>query len=497
MQKVARYDSDRGIDSLETERVSADAADQRAGRAGRESPGRVVRLWHARDRLRPHREPDVLRVDLAGPALDILAWGGHPRTIDWFEPPRDDALERAVRLLERLELIKGGRLTSLGKQVARMPLHPRLGRMLVAAGGAREMARACAFLSERRLVPRHAASTTSDLLSAIDDWDAMPSPVRRAALYIAECGHPQSSMVRESNFRRATLAGYPDRVARRRAPGSASFLMASGAGATLSGDSGVRDAEFIVALDVGRTARRGGAGVPADPVIRIASRIEPEWLNATSSSVEHRFDSESGTVRAMRVDRYDALVLAEHPQSPDPEVRAQMLAEAWRTREPPAEDRQLLRRMAFAGLASNVDDLVRAAAESANSVEEIRLETSLPDGVKRKLDVQAPMTILVPSGRSHRLDYGDDGSVTASVKLQELFGLAETPRIGPRGVSVRLMLLAPNGRPVQVTQDLRSFWERTYPEVRKELRGRYPKHPWPEDPWSAPPTARTVTKSRR
>jgi len=103
----------------------------------------------------------------------------------------------------------------------------------------------------------------------------------------------------------------------------------------------------------------------------------------------------------------------------------------------------------------------------------------------------------VPSGRSHRLDYGDDGSVTASVKLQELFGLAETPRIGPRGVSVRLMLLAPNGRPVQVTQDLRSFWERTYPEVRKELRGRYPKHPWPEDPWSAPPTARTVSKSRR
>src|SRR5690349_2341116 len=172
--------------------------------------------------------------------------------------------------------------------------------------------------------------------------------------------------------------------------------MASGAGATLSGDSGVRDAEFIVALDVGRTTRRDGPGVRADPVIRIASRIEPEWLNATSSSVEHRFDSESGTVRAMRVDRYDALVLAEHPQSPDPEVRAQMLAEAWRTREPPVEDRQLLRRMAFAGLASNVDDLVRAAAESANSVDEIRLETSLPAAVKRKLDVQAPMTILVP-----------------------------------------------------------------------------------------------------
>ena len=188
LHKVARYDADRGIDSLETERITADAADQRAGRAGRVAPGVVRRLWDARDRLRPHREPEIHRVDLSATVLDVIAWGGDPRALEWFERPREDALDAALTLLARLGLVEHGRLTAIGDAVRRLPLHPRLARMLVAAGGARQMAQACALLSERHVLPPRTASTSSDLLSAIDDWSAVPSHVQRTASVIADLG---------------------------------------------------------------------------------------------------------------------------------------------------------------------------------------------------------------------------------------------------------------------------------------------------------------------
>ena len=155
---------------------------------------------------------------------------------------------------------------------------------------------------------------------------------------------------------------------------------------------------------------------------------------------------------------------------------------------------QLLRRLRFAAIDVNLRDLVSQAAASARALTEIDLAGHLPFDVKRLLADRAPASIVVPSGRSMALDYAEDGSVSASVKLQELFGLAESPTIGTARIPVTFHLLAPNGRPVQTTRDLRSFWERTYPEVRKELRGRYPKHPWPEDPWTAQPTHRTRGK---
>ena len=504
LQKVARYDADRGIDSLETERVTADAADQRAGRAGREAAGVVRRLWDPRDRLRPHREPDLVRVDLAAPALDIFAWGSDPRTLEWFEAPRPGSLDRAIELLQRLGLVREGRLTDLGEQAQHFPVHPRLARMLLAAQAGVEIVRACAILSERHMLPPHAATTTSDLLSALDRWEAMPPHVHRAARFIADCGlriadrkgdksavrTPQSSMISEWDFRRAIFAGYPDRVAQRREAGSSSFLLATGAGATLGRESGVRDAEFIVALDVS-----SGISPPrTDAIIRLASRVEAEWLQPTASVIDHRFDSHSGRVRAVRIDRYDGLVLAEHPQPVNPAVAGQLLSEAWRTQGPLEADQQLLRRIAFAGLPLTIDDLLAVAVERARSLDDIRLEAAVPAEVRRHLDRDAPSTLVAPSGRSHALEYHADGTVSASVKLQELFGLAETPRIGKGHVPLRIALLAPNGRPVQVTRDLRSFWERTYPEVRKELRGRYPKHPWPEDPWTASPSARPKRK---
>jgi ATP-dependent helicase HrpB len=229
----------------------------------------------------------------------------------------------------------------------------------------------------------------------------------------------------------------------------------------------------------------------------MASAVDREWLQPSSSRVEHAFDPASGTVRAMARDYYGEIVLAEHPVKPDRAEAAALLAAAYLEREWSSSDQQLVRRLAFAGITLDLASLVRDAAHACRSLADIDLARALPWNVRNDLDRLAPEQIVVPSGRSHRLEYEPDGTVAASVKLQELFGLADTPVVGPRRDPVLLRLLAPNGRPVQMTRDLRSFWERTYPEVRKQLRGRYPKHPWPEDPWNATPTARTTRGTRR
>ena len=558
LQKVARYDAERGIDSLETERITTDAADQRAGRAGRLAPGVVRRLWDARDRLRPHREPEIHRIDLSSTVLDVIAWGGDPRTLEWFEAPREDALDAAMTLLARLGLItcpnpqsaihnpqstihnpqsairnpqsairNTVHLTPMGEQVRRLPLHPRLARMLVEAGGGRQIAQACALLSERHMLPPRTASTSSDLLSALDGWDHVPPHVKRLADVIADFGLRIADSIADSGaasiadsraasiadyraasiadsahrdeiFLRAILAGYPDRVAQRREPGSNDVLLASGTGATMAPESGVRDGEFLIALDVRNPQSHPPSAIrnPQFATVRIASRIAREWLAPTESEVVHRFDKESGKVRAAVVDRYDALVLAERPAPVDPEIAAQLLADAWLARGPRERDARLLRRLRFAGQEVDVETLVRSAAYGVRALDEVRIERALASDAVRDLDRDAPESLPVPSGRHAPLEYNDDGSVSASVKLQELFGLAETPRVGRQREAVVLALLAPNGRPVQVTRDLRSFWDRTYPEVRKELRGRYPKHPWPEDPWTATPTARTTRRAK-
>jgi ATP-dependent helicase HrpB len=217
--------------------------------------------------------------------------------------------------------------------------------------------------------------------------------------------------------------------------------------------------------------------------------VEPEWLTPTSRQIEHRLVGD--TVRAVEIERYDALTIRERPVPADPAARAELLAAAWHARAHDEATIQMLRRARFAGLELGVDGLARAAAANAQRVGDIDIASVLPWDVARRLDTAAPLQLPVPSGRSARLIYNDDGTVTAAVKLQELFGLADTPRLGPNQEPVTFELLAPNGRPVQTTRDLRSFWTRTYPEVRKELRGRYPKHPWPEDPWAATPTHKT------
>lgn len=494
--KVARYDAARGIDGLHTERVSQDSADQRAGRAGRLGPGHVIRLWDARDRLRPHREPEIARVDLAPVVLDVLAWGGDPRTFDWFDAPPAWRVEAALGLLSRLGAIdEDERLTPLGRAVQRLPVHPRLGRLLLAAGGAPVAARACALLAEGRVwsVDRPRVATSCDLLAAADPDNALPPHVLRVARDLerlaARVVPERRDAIDDETFSRAVLAAYPDRVARRRAPGDDRFLLASGAGARLARESGVVDHQFVVAIDVAAMA----AGQAGEALIRLAAGIEPEWLVPTEVAVRHEL-SPDGVVRAARAERVDAVVIREEAAPVDPEEAAGLLVAAFLRRDRVPEDVRLLRRLSFAGLAVDLEALARAAAQGARRLDDIRLARALPPDARHALDRDAPETLAVPSGRRARLDYRDDGRVVAAVKLQELFGLADTPRIGPGAEPVVFELLAPNGRPVQVTTDLRSFWTRGYPEVRTQLRARYPKHPWPDDPWTATPTHRTTRR---
>jgi ATP-dependent helicase HrpB len=449
LQKVLRFDSETAIDHLETEQISRDSADQRSGRAGRTAPGRALRLWDERMLLRPHREPEVRRVDLAAPVLDIVAWGGDPRTFEWFERPPEHRIEAALDLLERLGATEGGRasrsrppdvscgggapgrmpaarerdarpprITALGKEMRRLPLHPRLARVLLDAGEA--AVRVSALLSE------DVRTIGSGDAIALADSPRLDFAARELRQFAKGTG----------DVRRALLAGFPDRVAMRREPGSLRLLLSSGTGAILDRNSGMHEGELLLALDL-----VGGA----ESLVRIAVVIEREWLTPTHEDVVHAM--RNGKVRATKRLWYDKLLLREINVEPDP-------LEVWRLTE---EEKQ-----------RNVD----------------------PAEVRR-LSVQGPAHLDLPSGRSVKLDYREDGTIVASAKLQELFGLADTPKVGTSQTPVTFALLSPAGRPVQVTRDLRSFWNGAYQEVRKELRARYPKHPWPDDPWTAEPTHRT------
>jgi len=500
LHKVARYSGERGVDSLTLERITMDSADQRAGRAGRLGPGIVRRLWDQRDRLRPHREPEVQRIDLASPVLSILGWGGNPATFEWFERPSDDRLAVALALLERLDLVRGGQATQHADNLRRLPLHPRLGRLLIDGLGSFEAAAACAWLSEPGRVERLDQATSCDLLPIIDGWPRMPFHLKRVAENLersaaALLGARRVRHIDETGFRRAVLAGYPDRVAKRR--GADRVTLATGHGAVMGRDSGVRDGEWLVALDVSAgSIRLPDPTSVTEALVRSACRVEEEWLTPTKSEIVHGIDAATGVVRAHATDWYDSLVLRERPVPVDPLHAVPLLAKAWLDRDRDPETERLVRRAAFAGQSLDLPTLAATAAAQSKSFKDLDIAAQVPWAIRQAIDRDAPDTLRVPSGRSMRLEYAADGTVSVSVKLQELFGLAETPRLGRRKTPVTFHLLAPNARPVQTTQDLKSFWATTYREVRKELRGRYPRHPWPEDPWTATPTHRTTKRIR-
>ncbi|HEU5163744.1 MAG TPA: helicase-related protein, partial [Thermoanaerobaculia bacterium] len=304
MQKVMRYDPAVGLDRLETERISMQSAEQRAGRAGRVAPGRAIRMWDARQQLRAAREREIDRVDLAGPLLEIFAWGADPRDFAWFERPPVESIDRALALLEDLGAVRDAKITEAGRRMHRLPLHPRQARILIAAHGARKATVACAILSEGL---RWAESREEvDLLDLVARFYQAPPPVRRAAEEIGRTWGRKADDVDEEGLRRALHAGYADRLARRR-PGTDRFLLAHGTGAALPrGGAFPATAELLVALDV-VAARRGAP----EATIRLASVVDEEWVRPTRIDRERRFDSSTRSVRQIERDMVHEIVLRE------------------------------------------------------------------------------------------------------------------------------------------------------------------------------------------
>ena len=384
-------------------------------------------------------------------------------------------------------------LTAVGRALARLPVPPRLARLVVDAGGHPDACLLASLLSDGRAPTPDGRTTVSDLLALIPVARALPH-LRRGADAIGhaiaaervESGVSRAQVdgtgaIDEDVLCRAVLSGFPDRVAQRRAEHGDALLLATGTGARLSPASGVRNPAWLVALDV-----RGLEG--RETLVHLASGIEREWLAPTH--VDRRvFVDGSGRLRATLSRRYEALTLSEQPDALRPGDR-EVLVRAWLDAPRSARDEGVLARLAFAELDLELQPTLLAAAADATRLADIDLEAALPWAVRQRLLTDAPERLPLPSGRTTALVYGPHRSVRAAVKLQELFGLADTPRVGKSHTPVVFDLLAPNGRSVQTTQDLRSFWTTTYLDVRKQLRGRYPRHPWPEDPWTATPTHR-------
>jgi ATP-dependent helicase HrpB len=574
LARIAGHSHWSGVRTLNVQRISQAAATQRAGRAGRTRPGRCLRLYTAQDfAARPaHEAPEIRRLDLAEPALELHAAGIRDlHNFDWFEAPDAPALDAAGGLLRKLgALDEGGRLTETGERMLRLPLHPRLSRMLVEAG-ARGVARpACviaALINERDIrasqilrgsregaQSRAIAHGPSDLLELYDlfieaervdfatarlrelqlDASAVRAVERVSRQLRRLCGNVKAQVEKDATTRDtlspaqetelliSILAGYPDRLARRRSSAteaneaSDEVLLAGGGAARLAPESVVRTAEFLVVVDAeerSETGRRGrGRG---STFVRLASAIEPEWLLdlfaddiVETSDVE--WNAEAERVEVVRRLVYEGLVLDETRVSEAGSVEvSRLLAESALA----AGGQAFVEREAIDGFLARVefmartfpeksfpvlgeDDVresLRRLCEGRRSFIELReaarsgallneLRGKLSHEQARLLSTLAPERVRLASGRQARINYEAGQAPWVASRLQDFFGMKEGPRVGGRRVSVVLHLLAPNQRPVQVTQDLAGFWKRHYPQVRRELSRRYPRHAWPEEP---------------
>jgi ATP-dependent helicase HrpB len=535
LARILRYDVGCGLNRLELARISRAAADQRAGRAGRERPGVCYRLWtRSEERVLPDRdEPEIRRIELSAVVLQLAEWGVTDATaFGWFEAPDARVLERATALLTDLGALHDGAITDLGRAMARLPLDPRLGRMAIesARRGAPDAgALAAALLSDRDIVRASALrdgggtawTSRSDVLDRVRALRGERGRFRQDALTggrhhvqrsAKQLERALGSIARETvddaddALLRGILAGWPDRVCQRRAPGSSRAVSATGRGVELDPSSAVRDDRFFVAVD----EVAGRRGERATGRVRLASAVDPAWLD-TTTEIEVRYDTEADRVSAYEVHRYRSMVLHErvvratdaaaverclatvvaadpgHALGLDrPEVAAYV-----------ARVRNLNRWMPNLELPAFDDGSLGALAPQlvfgCRSIAEVRRRA--PDALRsilswpqqQALDTHAPERLEVPSGSRIQLQWHDERPPVLAVRMQELFGATSTPRIAGGRVPVLLHLLAPNMRPQQVTDDLAGFWVNTWPEVRKELRARYPKHAWPEDPTTATP----------
>jgi ATP-dependent helicase HrpB len=535
LARRSRFDAGSGMSRLETLPVSLAAAEQRRGRAGRLEPGVCYRVYTEADerRLPLATPPEILEADLASLALDLALWGTDVNDLRFLDPPPAAHLVQARDLLVALGALDiRGRTTPLAAPMGSMGLHPRLARMLLGAGrgeSARVASRLAAILSERDFARSRPGERNASLEARLDlldgravtglevDRGAITRVRRLAGLFEREAGGGDS----DADVGLLLSQAYPDRIGRRRAD-SARYVLANGRGAAFSGPDSLSTHEFIVVADLD--------GGEREARIHLAAGIRREDLYARLAaqiSIHERveWDPRQQIVLARRERRYLDLILDEsNIAKPDPDRAIPAMIEGIRSMGieclplPRSADGMLtrvefLRRVlpadqaaewpdcSDAGLLANLEDwlapylqgIVRRDHLSRLDMQAI-LAARLDFARTRELDRLAPTHLVVPSGSRIPIDYASDPPRVA-VRLQEVFGLAETPRVAGGRVALALELLSPARRPVQLTADLESFWTRGYIEVRKELKGRYPKHYWPDDPRTATATARVKPRN--
>jgi ATP-dependent helicase HrpB len=509
LARVASHSPWSGLPTLQVARISQASAKQRAGRAGRTGPGRVVRLYPVEDLARrpAHDTPEIARADLAPAALLLHAMGVDGLgALDWLDAPPAAAVEHAEDLLHQL-----GAFGSLGQEMARYPMHPRLARLIVEArrrGVAEQGSTIAALLSAGERLPAEPHSATrSDLLVLMESpWSPATERMVRQVRRIARLPRPPTPGPRppaEDAVLISVLSAFPDRVARRRE--ASELQLAAGGPAQLAPSSTVTANQFLVAVEAEDRPDQ------KMPLVRIASGIEPEWLldlfpERIRETAQIEWNRAAERVEAVSSLMFDRIAIESHRAGPDPEAAHALLMEkaieAGIARfADPEEIEAFLARVNFASQHAPVPPLGPDGVEHAlgslalglKSFAELEsaardggllsaLERQLPPPARRLLDEIAPARIRLARGRLARVHYAAGQPPSIASRLQDFFGMSQTPAVARGAVPLVLLLLAPNQRPVQTTSDLAGFWQRLYPQVRKELARRYPKHAWPENP---------------
>ena len=518
LSRVPRYEPDMGLTRLETVRVSRAAADQRRGRAGRTEPGVCYRLWDEPQTgsLEPYTRPEILSADLSSFMLDLALWGASdPGKLAFLDPPPPAALSEAKALLSELGAIdRQGRITEEGKKLRALPLPPRLARMVVDAtveGAGAQAAAIAALLTERGL-----GGDDPDLRHRLDQFrrdrsrraeDARAMVKRWADTVGGKSGSEQSAG--------ALLAlAYPDRIAKSRGGGSGGFLLANGRGGMVDPASALAREPFLAVAEL--TGAAAATRIILAAPIALAE-IEARFAERIEDRETVTFAAASASLRGRRSCRLGALVLAEQTKSvSSSSVNAKLLAEGiaslgigklpWSKPQLQLRDRVQFLRTAEGDEWPDLSDaaLAHTAAEwlapyladktalSQIGADELSaaLDALLPWAFRKRLDAEAPTHFTAPSGSHVPIDYEAEEGPKLSIRVQELFGLAKHPSIAGGRVALVIELLSPAHRPVQVTHDLPGFWRGSYLDVKTEMRGRYPRHPWPDDPLHAPATRR-------
>jgi len=519
MARVPRYEPDIGLTRLETVRASRAAVDQRRGRAGRTEPGVCYRLWDEPQTasLAAYIQPEILSADLSSLLLDLAQWGvSDPASLAFLDPPPAPALKEARSLLGELGALDGdGRITAEGKSLRALALPPRLARMIVDSarlGAAAEAAEIAAVLTERGL-----GGDSVDLDFRLDQFRRDRSPRASSARSLAQRWASQvasTSKGGEGELSTGVMLAFafPDRVARNR--GNGSFVLANGRGSAVEQTSALARTPYVAVAELTGTAANGRILLAA-PIAQ--EEIEQRFADQIESTEEISFDRNAMALRARRKRALHAITLSETPMTLSPSAEtARAFADGlvaagldklpWSKSSKQWRDRVMfLRKAEGEGWPDLSDDALAAAREtwlvpvlydkialkelSAGDLSDA-LMALLPWELRARLEREAPTHFEAPTGTQLAIDYEAEQGPTIAVRLQELFGLNIHPSIAKGAVPLVLELLSPAQRPVQVTRDLPGFWRGSYAAVRSDLRGRYPRHPWPEDPASAMPTRR-------